>query len=115
MGSSRGYDAAVAAARSGLRAMPASIDLIRFATLAASGHNTQPWRFGVDGDSIMMLPDLTRRTPVVDPDNHHLFASLGCAAENLVIAARARGRPGEIEFLGNDGGGIAFLSTTPSC
>ena len=40
MESSRGYDAAVAAARSGLRAMPASIDLIRFATLAASGHNT---------------------------------------------------------------------------
>jgi hypothetical protein len=25
-------------------------------------------------------------TPAVDPDDHHLYASLGCAAENLVIA-----------------------------
>jgi hypothetical protein len=27
----------------------------------------------------------------VDPDDHHLFVSLGCAAENLVIAATAAG------------------------
>jgi hypothetical protein len=34
----------------------------------------------------------------VDPDDHHLFVSLGCAAENFLIAAQARGRPGEIAF-----------------
>jgi nitroreductase len=73
-------------------------DLIRYATLAANGHNTQPWRFRVDARGIDILPDLTRRTPVVDPDDHHLFASLGCAAENLSLAARAAGRGGEIAF-----------------
>ncbi|NSW54827.1 MAG: nitroreductase family protein [Armatimonadetes bacterium] len=55
---------------------------------APSGHNTQPWRFDVDGDTIRVLPDLTRRLPVVDPDDHALFISLGCCVENMFIAAR---------------------------
>jgi hypothetical protein len=28
----------------------------------------------------VILPDLSRRCPAVDPDDHHLFVSLGCAA-----------------------------------
>jgi hypothetical protein len=66
-------------------------ELVRLGTLAANGHNTQPWRFRLDGGGIAVLPDLSRRTPVVDPDDHHLFASLGCAAENIVQAAPAFG------------------------
>jgi hypothetical protein len=45
-----------------------------------------------------ILPDLTRRCPVVDPDDHRLFVSLGCAAENLVIAALAHGLRGNASF-----------------
>ncbi len=30
-----------------------------------------------------MLPDLARRCPAGDPDDHPLFVSLGCATENL--------------------------------
>lgn len=90
----------------GLRApMPADpniADIIRYATLAANGHNTQPWRFRVAESTIDILPDLSRATPVVDPDNHHLFVSLGCAAENLLIAATATGRAGQLE---TDAGG----------
>ncbi|MBC7433677.1 MAG: nitroreductase family protein [Rubritepida sp.] len=92
------YDAAVAATRAALPAQPGTRDLLRFATLAASGHNTQPWRFAVDPRQISILPDLSRRTPIVDPDDHHLFVSLGCAAENLRLAAASRGRPGSIGF-----------------
>ena len=47
---------------------------------------------------IDVLPDLSRRTPVVDPDDHHLFVSLGCAAENLALAAMARGCRGDPMF-----------------
>jgi hypothetical protein len=65
--------------------------LVRQATLAASSHNTQPWKFTLAERSIAIPPDFTRRTPVVDPDDHHLFVSLGCATENLVHAALARG------------------------
>jgi hypothetical protein len=35
---------------------------------------------------------------VVDPDDHHLFVSLGCAAENLHLAATATGRPGALSL-----------------
>ena len=64
-------------------------ELVRYATLAPSSHNTQCWKFAIEDSAITILPDLTRRCPVVDPDNHHLFVSLGCAAENLVQAALA--------------------------
>jgi hypothetical protein len=40
------------------------------------------------------LPDLSRRCPAVDPDDHHLYVSLGCAAENLIQAAAANGLMG---------------------
>ncbi|MEW6643115.1 MAG: Tat pathway signal protein [Pseudomonadota bacterium] len=83
-------------------------DLIRYATLAANGHNTQPWRFAVADRTIRLFPDERRRTPIVDPDDHHLFVSLGCAAENLVIAARVTGRAGEIEINPGDGSALAF-------
>lgn len=78
---------------------PDTADLVRYATLAASSHNTQAWRFRAGSRGIDILPDLTRRTPVVDPDDHHLYASIGCAAENLSIAAKARGRSGEVQYV----------------
>jgi hypothetical protein len=75
-------------------------ELVRCATLAPSGHNTQCWRFALDaqGQSIAILPDLARRCPAVDPDDHHLFVSLGCATENLVQAALAHGLMGQARF-----------------
>lgn len=72
--------------------------LVRYATLAASSHNTQPWKFRLEPGRILILPDLSRRCPEVDPDDHHLFASLGCAAENLLLAARAAGLKGHYAF-----------------
>ncbi|MQY43482.1 Tat pathway signal protein [Epibacterium sp. SM1969] len=72
--------------------------LIRLSTLAANSHNTQPWRFRVAENAITLSPDFSRRTAVVDPDDHHLYVSLGCASENLRIAARAIGRPAEISL-----------------
>jgi len=81
-------------------------EIIRYATLAPSGHNTQCWRFRLANRSIAILPDLSRRTPVVDPDDHHLFVSLGCAAENLVQAARTFGFMGNANFSPATGGVI---------
>ena len=98
MGGMAEYEADVAALRRPLPAPPAMLDLVRYATLAANGHNTQPWRFRLREDGIDILPDLARRTPVVDPDDHHLLVSLGCAAENLALAAGHSGRPGRISF-----------------
>jgi hypothetical protein len=73
-------------------------ELVRCATLAPSSHNTQCWKFAVTDQGISILPDLTRRCPAVDPDDHHLYVSMGCAAENLVQAALANGLQGEAVF-----------------
>ena len=75
-------------------------ELVRYATLAPSSHNTQCWRFAIEPQAITILPDLARRCPAVDPDDHHLFVSLGCAAENLAQAARAHGLAAQARFDG---------------
>jgi hypothetical protein len=85
------YTEEVARQRALLSADPTRVDLLHLATLAANGHNTQPWMFRLSDDMVSILPDYTRRTEVVDPDDHHLFVSLGCAAENLTVAAQAHG------------------------
>jgi hypothetical protein len=75
-------------------------ELVRCATLAPSSHNTQCWKFALDanGRSISVLPDPARRCPAVDPDDHHVFVSLGCATENLIQAALAHGLQGDAQF-----------------
>ncbi|MCY7271832.1 MAG: Tat pathway signal protein, partial [Sphingomonas bacterium] len=87
--------------RATLKAQPQLPDLVRYATLAANSHNTQAWRFRLGADGVDIEPDFSRRTPVVDPDDHHLWASLGCAVENLLIAASASGQP--LELIAIDG------------
>ncbi len=108
MGSMKEYNASVAATRAPLSQYPEVVDILRFATLAANGHNTQPWRFRIGDDRIEILPDLARKTPVVDPDDHHLFVNLGCAAENLSLASGARQRPGELGFNPANDGSVVF-------
>lgn len=67
--------------------------MIRYAIKAPSGHNTQPWLFRVkEGeDIIQIIPDLTKELSVVDKDSRELFISLGCATENLCVAAMDMG------------------------
>lgn len=95
VGSLSDYARHVGRLRAPLPADPADRDLVRYAALAANGHNTQPWRFRLAEGAMDILPDFSRTTHIVDPDDHHLFVSLGCATENLAIAAAAAGRPGE--------------------
>lgn len=108
MGSSADYAADITPLRKPLDDPASFRDLIRYATLAPNGHNTQPWRFRLGEKQIHILPDFARRTPVVDPDDHHLFVSLGCAAENLSLASAARGRPGRVRFDPSAAGSIVF-------
>lgn len=65
--------------------------LIRYAILAPSGHNTQPWLFKITQGSIELYADRTRCLPVVDPDDRELIISCGCALYFLKIAARKFG------------------------
>lgn len=114
------YDAAAASTwrigrLQGLEAAALRMELVRYATLAPSSHNTQCWRFKLEDRAITILPDYTRRCPAVDPDDHHLFVSLGCAAENLVVAAAALGLRAEPSFdAGSQGVRISLEPTAAS-
>ncbi len=95
------FELAARAMRHPLResADPATLlqEIVRCATLAPNGHNAQPWMFELSPDQICIRPDFSRRTPIADPDDHHIWVSLGCATENLVIAAAALGKHADIE------------------
>ena len=107
-------DASVAKAPTGDKALLRQ-ELVRYATLAPSSHNTQCWKFRVEDNAIAILPDLARRTPAVDPDDHHLYVSLGCAAENLVQAALANSLKGDVRFdTASAGGGAIKIALEPT-
>jgi hypothetical protein len=74
------------------------VELVRYATLAPNGHNTQPWKFAIKENAIEIHPDLTRHLPAVDPNERELWISLGCALENLIVSARATGYEAEVTY-----------------
>jgi nitroreductase len=61
--------------------------LVRFAVLAPSSHNSQPWKFTVGPDAILAAADMSRSLPESDTDHRQLYLSVGCAIENLLAAA----------------------------
>lgn len=72
--------------------------LLRFAILAPSSHNSQPWRFIIEGDQIVILPEETRSLPKSDKSGRQLFISLGAALENLLTAANHYGYRSELTY-----------------
>lgn len=64
---------------------------VRYAVLAPSSHNSQPWHFRVEPEGIDVLADRARALPVVDPGDRELTISVGCAVHHLRVALRALG------------------------
>lgn len=73
--------------------------LVRYAVLAPSSHNSQPWKFFVDDRSVVVAPDFSRALPKSDRNHRQLYVSLGCALENLVIAGGFYGYQSAIEYF----------------
>lgn len=69
---------------------------VRYAILAPSSHNTQPWHFAVDRNEVALYADRTRCLPIVDPDDRELMINCGAALANLCIAIRHFGHEGEV-------------------
>ena len=61
-------------------------ELLGYAVLAPSSHNSQPWRFLVNGATISLCADRVRALPVVDPFDRELIISCGAALLNLRVA-----------------------------
>lgn len=73
--------------------------LVRYAVLAPSTHNSQPWLFRVRGDSLELFADRSRALPVSDPHDRELTISCGAALAHAVLAARNFGHEAETELL----------------
>ncbi|MGA8271772.1 MAG: hypothetical protein WB919_09465 [Candidatus Sulfotelmatobacter sp.] len=65
--------------------------LVRAAILAASPHNTQPWLFKISGSAIELHIDPSRNVGALDPYLREEHIGMGCALENLMLAAPANG------------------------
>lgn len=65
--------------------------LLQYANLAPSTRNSQPWRFSVGENTVGIFADLSRWQPVSDRGRRELYISLGCALENLLVAAEQFG------------------------
>jgi hypothetical protein len=97
---------------------PAPESLVAAAILAANAHNTQPWLFHMAPDRIDVLADRSRAMGSMDPVLRELHLSLGCAIENLALAARAHGLMPDVALM-PDGDGhdrvasIGLVAGTP--
>lgn len=80
--------------------------LLRYAILAPSRYNAQPWAFVVRGDEIRVHEDRDRWREVGDAGARELHLGLGCALENLVVAARRFGCAPRVTY---------HRDVTPSC
>ena len=61
--------------------------LLRYAILAPSTRNSQPWKFALHENGIDVYADYGRRLPTADPGNRELLMSMGAAIMNLRVAA----------------------------
>jgi nitroreductase len=86
--------------------------LVQSAIFAPSLLNTQPWKFRISDKEglITVLPDPDRRLDWLDPDNRYLFISLGCAVENLIIAADHAGFRSTVQYQQHPGEKLTIAS-----
>lgn len=73
--------------------------MLQYAVLAPSSHNTQPWKFRIDGNRIDLFMDETRWLKVCDDDQRELHISVGCCLENLLVAADHYGLRHQVKYL----------------
>lgn len=75
------------------------LSLIRAGILAANPHNTQPWLFKVSRDQIQIFADTSRNLGTMDVYLREMHIGLGCAIENMLIAASAKGFKTKLNLL----------------
>jgi len=73
--------------------------LVSAGILAANPHNTQPWRFKLADERIEIHADTARNLGTFDPYLREMHIGLGCAVENMVLAAAARGGEAKVTLV----------------
>jgi hypothetical protein len=90
--------------------------LVRAAVLATNAHNTQPWLFHVSSDRIDLYAALDRNIGTIDSLRREMYISLGCALENLTLAAVAHGYAPAVQVMPDpsDHTFVARINLAPS-
>lgn len=88
--------------------------VLRYAILAPSIHNIQPWLFKIGGNYCEIYYDRKLKLPEADPKGRDLYITMGCMVENLLIAANYFGifKEFKLEFKDNFIGTIYFENKT---
>jgi hypothetical protein len=84
-------------------------DIVGVAILAASIHNTQPWRWSYSDGVLDLYADTSRQLTVADPSGRQLVVSCGGALYHAHIGARMQGLVPEITRF-PDGEGSDLLA-----
>jgi hypothetical protein len=71
-------------------------------TLAPSAHNTQPWKFQVQGERIRVYADISRHLGSADAEWRMMLMSIGCAVENMTVGAQRLGYSAAVEQVDAD-------------
>jgi nitroreductase len=87
--------------------------LLNYAILAPSIYNSQPWKFNVSEDEIRLYADEKRWLQVADADKREYYLSLGCAIENLVIAAEHFGYTCQTIYFPGEKDLVAIIKLAP--
>ncbi len=66
-------------------------DMLWYASLAPSSHNTQPWTVIIDEDRWVIGSAGSRWLAAVDPENREMLLSIGAFLENLALAGSCFG------------------------
>lgn len=69
---------------------------VAYAILAPSSHNTQPWRFVIVDNELLVCADRSRSLAVIDPFDRELIISCGAALFNLRVVFSHFGVPIEV-------------------
>jgi nitroreductase len=72
---------------------------LRYAILAPSTHNTQPWRFRLRDDGLDVRADAARALAIIDARRRQQLMSAGAALYNLIIAMSRFGHVPRVSVL----------------
>lgn len=78
---------------------PGALGLVSAAILSANPHNIQPWIFRISDHQIDLYADTTRNSGALDALGREKMVGLGCALENMAIAAGPRGYAADVAVL----------------